>query len=79
MAATETLPRSKPAHRLRRFLDAVLLVAIAAILVFPILAKLAADRLPRDAPPALALLRPTPAPRSCGTCRSACSRAGICG
>ena len=56
MAATETLPRSKPAHRLRRFLDAVLLVAIAAILVFPILAKLAADRLPRDAPPALAPL-----------------------
>ena len=51
MAATETLPRSEPAPRLRTLLDVVLVAGIVAVLLFPILAKLAADRLPRDAPP----------------------------
>jgi tetratricopeptide (TPR) repeat protein len=62
MAATETVPRPEPVRRadrrLRALLDAVLVAGVAAVLVFPILAKLAADRLPCGAP---ALLAPLPA------------------
>ena len=62
MAASETLPRSVRVRRAdrrgRALLDAALLVGVAALLVFPVLAKLAADRLPRGAPAALAPLPP---------------------
>ncbi len=58
MAATETPAGSVPARGLRRALDVALMVGIAALVLFPILAKLAADRLPTEAPP---LLAPLPA------------------
>jgi tetratricopeptide (TPR) repeat protein len=61
MAATETLPRAEPVRRGRRratAIDVVLVAGIAALVAFPVLARLAADRLPRGAP---ALLPPLPA------------------
>jgi tetratricopeptide (TPR) repeat protein len=57
-AATETPVRSVPARRLRHLVDAALVAGIVALVLFPILAKLAADQLPTDAPP---LLAPLPA------------------
>ena len=66
MAATETPVRSVPARRVRLLVDAALVAGIVALLLFPILAKLAADRLPTDAPPRLA---PLPADARAGALR----------
>ena len=61
MAATETLPRAEPGRRTGRrrapWLDAALVIGLAALVVFPVAAKRAADRLPLGAPAALAPLR----------------------
>lgn len=60
MAATETV-RPAPTRRAGRrglVLDALLAAGVAALLAFPILATIAADRLPLGAPP---LLAPLPA------------------
>ena len=66
MAATETPVRSVPARGVRLLVDAALVAGIVALLLFPILAKLAADRLPTDAPPRLA---PLPADARAGALR----------
>ena len=55
-ATTETPVRSTPARRVRPLVDAALAAGIVAVLLFPIGAKLAADRLPTGPPPALAPL-----------------------
>jgi tetratricopeptide (TPR) repeat protein len=60
MAATETVPPSAPAParlpRRARLADLVVLAGVVVIVAFPVAARMAADRLPRGAPPALAPL-----------------------
>ena len=59
MAATETALPPAPARRRRRratAIDVAVLVGVAVLVVFPVAARLAAGRLPRGAPPALAPL-----------------------
>ena len=60
MAATETVPPPAPAPaRLPRrawLADLVVLAGVVVIVAFPVAARMAADRLPRGAPPALAPL-----------------------
>jgi len=60
MAATETIQPPVPARhagrRGRAVVDVLLVAGIAALLALPVLATIAADRLPLDAPPALAPL-----------------------
>ncbi len=59
MAATETAPRPAPGRRGRRRATAInvaVLAGVAALVTFPVAARIAADRLPREAPPALAPL-----------------------
>src|SRR3954470_17336870 len=62
MAVTETVPpparARRPGRRLAVVADVVVLIGIAALVAFPVGARIAADRLPRAAPP---LLAPLPA------------------
>ena len=53
MAATETVEAPRVARRGWGLLDVLLATGIAALLAFPVLATIAADRLPLDAPAAL--------------------------
>jgi tetratricopeptide (TPR) repeat protein len=56
MAATETAPPPVPTRRRIRLVDVVVLAGVAVLIAFPIAARMAADRLPQDAPAALAPL-----------------------